>query len=75
MRRHFFEVLALLLVLGSLAFFWQRHDYFAGVLLLCVGVCVINVGAELARLALAERAERAERAECAERAERAERDR
>jgi hypothetical protein len=67
MKHYFFEALALLLIFGSLAFFWQcvgaleRHDYLAGIFLLCIGVCVINVGAELARLALAERADQADR--------------
>jgi len=61
MRKYFFESLALLLVLGSLGFFIEcvhflgRRDYFAAILLLLVGVSVIHVGAELARLALVER--------------------
>jgi hypothetical protein len=61
MRKHFFESLALLLILGSLGFFFEcvhylgRRDYVAAILLLFVGVSVIHVGAELARLALVER--------------------
>ena len=61
MRKYFFEGLALLLVLGSLGFFIEcvvylgRRDYLAAILLLFVGISVINVGAELARLALVER--------------------
>lgn len=61
MRKHFFEILALVLILGSLGFFLQcvsflvRHDYVAAALVFFVGLAVINVGAELARLALAER--------------------
>jgi hypothetical protein len=61
MRKHFFEALALLLLVGSLGFFAEcvvylsRHDYLAAVFLLFIGVSVINVGAELARLALVER--------------------
>lgn len=61
MRRYFFEALSLVLILGSLGFFLEcvtfleRHDYVAAILLLLVGVAVINVGAELARLALVER--------------------
>ncbi len=61
MRKHFFEALALVLILGSLGFFCEcvsylgKHDYVAAILLLAVGVSVIHVGAELARLALVER--------------------
>jgi hypothetical protein len=61
MRRYFFEALSVILILGSLGFFLQavsylsRHDYVAAILLLFVGLAVINVGAELARLALVER--------------------
>jgi hypothetical protein len=61
MRRYFFEGLSLVLILGSLGFFGEcvsylgRHDYVAAILLLFVGVSVIHVGAELARLALVER--------------------
>ena len=61
MRKYFFEVLSVVLMLGSLGFFLEcvsflsRHDYVAAILLLLVGVAVINVGAELARLALVER--------------------
>ncbi len=61
MRKYFFESLALLLILGSLGFFIEcvhylgRRDYVAAIILLLVGVSVINVGSELARLALVER--------------------
>ncbi|HEX4458024.1 MAG TPA: hypothetical protein VIA18_08640 [Polyangia bacterium] len=61
MRKYFFESLALLLILGSLGFFAEcvhflgKRDYVAAILLLFVGVSVIHVGAELARLALVER--------------------
>jgi hypothetical protein len=61
MRKYFFEVLALILILGSLGFFAEcisylgRHDYVAAVLVFFVGLSVIHVGAELARLALVER--------------------
>lgn len=61
MRKYFFEALSVILILGSLGFFLQsvsylsRHDYVAAILLLFVGLAVINVGAELARLALVER--------------------
>ena len=61
MRKYFFETLALVLILGSLGFFLaavsfvSRHDYVGALLLFFVGVSVIHVGAELARLALVER--------------------
>jgi hypothetical protein len=61
MRRHLFEVLAVLLLLGGLVFFGEcvrhlgRRDYLGSLLLAVVGVAVLNVGAELARLALIER--------------------
>jgi hypothetical protein len=61
MRKHFFEGLAVILIFGSLGFFIEcvsflgRHDYLAAFLLAVVGFFVINVGAELARLALVER--------------------
>jgi hypothetical protein len=61
MRKHFFEVLSLILILGSLGFFIEcisylaRHDYVAALLVFFVGLSVIHVGAELARLALVER--------------------
>ncbi len=61
MRKYFFEALAVLLILGSLGFFIEcvnylgKKDYVAALLLLFVGLSVIHVGAELARLALVER--------------------
>ena len=61
MRRYFFEALSLILILGSLGFFAEcisylgRHDYVAALLVFFVGLSVIHVGAELARLALVER--------------------
>jgi len=60
-RRRYFEILAVLLLLGGLAFFGEcvRHlgqrDYLGAILLAVIGVAVLNVGAELARLALIER--------------------
>ena len=63
MRRPFHEVLAVLLLLGGLVFFGEvvRHlgqrDYVGAVLLAVIGVAVLNVGAELARLALIDRSE------------------
>ena len=58
MRRYFFEVLAILLLGGGLVFFFEcasylaRRDYVASVILLFVGISVMGVGKELARLAL-----------------------
>lgn len=60
-RRYLFEVLAVLLIGGSLVFFYEcvsslaRRDYVASIVLLGIGVSVITVGKELARLALAQR--------------------
>lgn len=61
MRCHFFEILATVLLLGSLGFFWQcvaylaRRDYLSAALLAGIGLAVIHVGIELARLALVKR--------------------
>jgi uncharacterized membrane protein YczE len=61
MRRYLFEVLAILLIGGSLVFFYEcvsylsRRDYVASIVLLAIGVSVISVGKELARLALAQK--------------------
>ncbi|HSN28941.1 MAG TPA: hypothetical protein VLT45_21790 [Kofleriaceae bacterium] len=61
MRRHFFEILALLLIGGSLFFFKEtldylaRRDYVAALLVMVIGVAVISVGKEMARLALVQR--------------------
>lgn len=61
MRKHFFEVLAALLLLGGLVFFGEcvhhlgQRDYVGSILLAVIGVAILNVGAELARLALIER--------------------
>lgn len=60
-RRHFFEALTVLLFGGSLVFFYEclrflaRRDYLAAGMLTLIGVAVIRVGAELARLAMIER--------------------
>ncbi|HEY0253681.1 MAG TPA: hypothetical protein VGC41_19250 [Kofleriaceae bacterium] len=60
-RRHFFEILSLALIAGSLYFFKEtldylaRRDYVASVLVMVVGVAVISVGKEMARLALVQR--------------------
>jgi hypothetical protein len=61
MRRYFFEALALALIAGSLFFFKEtldylaRRDYVAAVLVMVIGVAVISVGKEMARLALVQR--------------------
>lgn len=61
MRRWFFEVLALLLICGSLVFFWEcvtylaKRDYIAAIVLVGIGLSVLTVGKELARLALVQK--------------------
>ncbi len=61
MKRYFFEVLAVLLIGGSLVFFREtldylaRRDYVAALLVMLIGVAVISVGKEMARLALVQR--------------------
>ena len=61
MRRHLFELLSVLLIGGSLVFFWQcisylnRREYVSAVIVLGIGLAVITVGKELARLALVQK--------------------
>lgn len=61
MRRYFFEVLALALIGGSMFFFKEaidylaRRDYVASVIVMMIGIAVITVGKEMARLALVQR--------------------
>ncbi|HEY4060142.1 MAG TPA: hypothetical protein VGM39_26190 [Kofleriaceae bacterium] len=61
MRRYFFEILATALIAGSLFFFKEtldylaRRDYVAALLVMIIGVAVISVGKEMARLALVQR--------------------
>lgn len=61
MRRYFFELLALLLIGGSMFFFKEsidylaRRDYIAALVVMVIGVSVITVGKEMARLALVQR--------------------
>ena len=61
MRRYFFEILAVALIGGSLFFFKEtldylaRRDYVAALLVMVIGVAVIAVGKEMARLALVQR--------------------
>ncbi len=58
MRRYFFEILAVLLMGGSIVFFVEcigylsKRDYVAAIILMFVGLSVISVGKEMARLAL-----------------------
>jgi len=60
-RRYFFEALALALIAGSMFFFREcisylaRRDYVAASLVLLIGLAVISVGKEMARLALVQR--------------------
>jgi hypothetical protein len=60
-RRYLFEILAVLLIGGSLVFFYEcvsylaKRDYVASLILMAIGLSVITVGKELARLALAQR--------------------
>jgi hypothetical protein len=57
-RRYFFEVLAVLLMGGSLVFFYEcigyvsERNYVAAIILMLIGISVISVGKEMARLAL-----------------------
>jgi hypothetical protein len=61
MRRPWLEILAALLLIGSLFFFYrsvtalEQHDYVAAILLMFIGFAVIRVGSDLCRLALADR--------------------
>ncbi len=61
MRRYFFEVLALALIGGSMFFFKEsidylsRRDYVASLIVMLIGLAVITVGKEMARLALVQR--------------------
>ncbi|MCG8416397.1 MAG: hypothetical protein MJE77_00475 [Proteobacteria bacterium] len=58
MRRYLYEILAILLIGGSIVFFREcigylaRRDYVAAVILMFIGLSVISVGKEMARLAL-----------------------
>ena len=61
MRRYFFEVLAVALMGGSLFFFREtlkylsHRDYVGALIVMLIGVAVISVGKEMARLALVQR--------------------
>lgn len=60
-RRYFFEILTLALLIGGLFFFKEtldylaHRDYVAALLVTVIGVAVISVGKEMARLALVQR--------------------
>jgi hypothetical protein len=57
-RRYFFEILAVALLAGSMFFFKEslsylaRRDYVGSFIVMLIGVAVISVGKEMARLAL-----------------------
>ena len=61
MRRYFFEILAVGLIAGSIVFFREcitylaQRDYVAAVVLMFIGLSVISVGKEMARLALVQK--------------------
>ena len=61
MRKYLFEGLTVLLLLSGLVFFAEcvhhlgLRDYVGALLLAGIGIALLNVGAELARLALIER--------------------
>ena len=61
MRRYFFEVLSLALIIGSMFFFREciaylaGRDYVSAVVVMCIGLSVITVGKEMARLALVQK--------------------
>lgn len=61
MRRYFFEVLAVLLMGGSVVFFVEcirylaQRDYVSAIIVMFIGFAVISVGREMARLALVQK--------------------
>ena len=61
MKRFFFEMLTVVLIGGSLVFFVEcihyltRRDYVSAIILMFIGLSVISVGREMARLALVQR--------------------
>ena len=61
MRRYFFETLAVLLMGGSIVFFVEcihylaRREYVAAIIVMFIGLAVISVGREMARLALVQK--------------------
>ena len=61
MRRYFFEILTLLLMGGSIVFFVEcirylsQREYVPAIILMFIGLAVISVGREMARLALVQK--------------------
>jgi len=61
MRRYFFEILALALMGGSIVFFVEcihylaRREYVGAIIVMFIGLAVISVGREMARLALVQK--------------------
>lgn len=61
MRHYFFEILAVALIGGSMFFFREaiaylaKRDYVGALLVMSIGLAVISVGKEMARLALVQR--------------------
>ena len=61
MKNYFFEFLAVVLIGGSLVFFVEclgyltNRDYVAAIILTLIGLTVITVGKEMARLALVQK--------------------
>ena len=61
MRRFFFELLAITLMGGSILFFVEciryltQRDYVAAIIVMFIGLAVITVGREMARLALVQK--------------------
>ena len=58
LRSYFYDALSLLLLTGSLFFFYQStqfllvKDYIAAGMTLIIGVCIIRIGVQLSKLAL-----------------------
>ena len=61
MRRYFFEILAVLLMGGSIVFFVEcirylgQREYVSAIIVMFIGLAVISVGREMARLALVQK--------------------
>jgi uncharacterized membrane protein YczE len=61
MRRYFFEILAVLLMGGSIVFFVEcirylsQREYISAIIVMFIGLAVISVGREMARLALVQK--------------------
>lgn len=61
MRRYFFEILAVLLMGGSIVFFVEcihylaKREYVGAIIVMLIGLAVISVGREMARLALVQK--------------------